>query len=145
MKFGNIRLRHPAILFAVVVCYWFAVDRLHAAVPATGGEIQRIVIADQNDPVQAAAAKDLQRIFQAVTQGTIDIATEPGDGRQLFIGCAPEGADLQSQLATLDDQGIYVAITPEYIICTGTTPAGVYNAVQELLYQIGYRMIWPGR
>lgn len=123
----------------------FSADACRAAVPAAGGDLARIVVADAADPVQKATSGDLQRIFALVTGQKIDIATESGPGRSLYIGRGPDGLDLSSKLAGLDDQGIYLSVTPERIICTGKTPQGVYNAVAELLYQIGYRSIWPGQ
>lgn len=45
----------------------------------------------------------------------------------------------------LSEDGIYLRVSPEAVICTGRTPQWVYNAVQEMLYRIGYRNIWPGR
>lgn len=116
-----------------------------AAIPAAGGDLVRIVVADPKDPVQKACAADLQRIFTAVTGQSIDVATEPLPGRCVYIGGAPATYDLSGKLKGLEEQGIVLSISPEQIICTGTTPQGVYNAVQELLYQTGYRNIWPGR
>lgn len=135
------------LCFLLSVPLWCNADdnKLSCTVPVKGGDIVQIVIADPCDPVQKSCAEDIQRIFALVTKKTVGIATTPFKGRCLFIGCAPKGIDLSQQLAKLGDEGIYLNITPKFIICTGRTPQGIYNTVQELLYQIGYRDIWPGK
>ena len=129
-----------SILFLSVVCAARAVS-----IPADGGDIAAIVIKDASDPVQSYCAEDLQRIFKLITGKQIDIVAKAGAGRCLYIGCAPEASGLQAKLSALGEEGIYLSISPHAIICTGQTSRGVYYSVQELLYRLGYRMIWPGK
>ena len=131
-------------VFFVSSCCYADENTKMASVPAAGGDIVQIVIADPCDPVQKSCAADVQRIFSTVTGNTVVINTTQSEGRCLFIGCTPKGIDVSAKLAKLGEDGIYLNISPKAVICTGRTPQGVYNAVQELLYQIGYRNIWPG-
>ena len=110
-----------------------------------GGDIAAIVIKDALDPVQSYCAEDLQRIFKLITGKKIDIVGKAVAGRCLYIGCVPEAFDRQDELRKLGEEGIYLSISPQAIICTGQTGRSVYYSVQELLYQLGYRMIWPGK
>ena len=115
------------------------------SIPAAGGDIVQIVIADPCNPVQKSCADDVQRIFSLVTGSKVGISTIAPEGRCLYIGCAPKGVDVVKKLATLNEDGVYLVVSPEAVICTGRTNQGVYNAVQEMLYRTGYRNIWPGQ
>ncbi len=134
-----------AYLFVLAMLLFTWSGHVSASVPAEGGDLSRIVIADASDPVQTAAASDLQRVFAQITGQTLDIGHEPTQGRCLYIGGGPDELDLSTKIANLDEQGIYLSISSEHVICTGVTSEGIYNAVQELLYRIGYRKIWPGQ
>ncbi len=114
-------------------------------VPAKGGNLSAIVVGVSPDAVQQGCANDLQRVFLAITGKSIEISAAPAKGRNLFIGCAPEGEKLSAKLSKLGPEGIYLSISPKRIVCAGPDPRGTYYAVQELLYRMGYRCIWPGK
>ena len=114
-------------------------------VPANGGDLSAIVIGTAPDAVQQGCAKDLQRIFQAITGKRIAIAAAAVEGRCLYIGCAPDGENLSDTLSKIGPEGIYLSVSAKRVICAGPDPRGTYYAVQELLYQMGCRWIWPGK
>ncbi len=114
-------------------------------VPAKGGDLCAIVVGASPDAVQKGCAQDLQRIFKAITGKEIAISAEAVEGRCLFIGCAPESENLSGKLSQLGPEGIYLSVSRKRIICAGSDPRGTYYAVQELLYQMGCRWIWPGK
>ncbi len=114
-------------------------------VPAKGGDIVAIVVGEAPNAVQTASAKDLQRIFKSITGREVAITSAAQKGRCLFIGCAPASEKLDSKLSKLGTEGLYLSISPRRIICAGKDPRGTYYAVQELLYRIGCRWLWPGQ
>jgi len=114
-------------------------------IPAKGGELSAIVIGASPNVVEQSEAKDLQHIFLAITGKNIEILSKAANGRCVYIGCAPDGEDLNSKLNRLGKEGIYLSVSPKRIICAGHDPRGTYYAVQELLYRIGCRWIWPGQ
>lgn len=114
-------------------------------VPAKGGDITAIVIGDAPNAVQTSTAKDVQRIFKAVTGVELEIVSASPKGRALYIGCAPASENMEPKLAKLGTEGIYLSINSKRIICAGKDPRGTFYAVQELLYRIGCRWLWPGQ
>ena len=114
-------------------------------VPARGGALERIVVGPDPGPVEMASALDLRRIFQAVTGVTVAIRSTASRGRCLYIGCGPADEDLQQKLEPLGEEGAYLRIGPDAVVCAGGGPRGTYYAVQELLYRMGCQWIWPGK
>ena len=114
-------------------------------VPAQGGALDRIVVGENPGPVAMAGALDLRRIFKAITGANVAIRRDASSGRCLYIGCAPDGENLPQKLEQLGEEGIYLHISPEAVVCAGGGPRGTYYAVQELLYQMGCQWIWPGK
>lgn len=116
-----------------------------APVPAAGGEITAIVTPESPNPVEIGCALEVRRIFLALTGKNISITTKTSPGRCLYIGTTPEETNYKHRLARLQEDGIILDINKKFIVCTGATPSGVYNAVVELYYRIGCRWIWPGQ
>ena len=118
------------------------------AIPSEGGDITGIVVSDRESPVQKFCSNDLQRILQATSDGKCGIyklGMKLPAGRSIYIGCYPQGFPLAEKISSLEEEGIILYVSSEYIVCIGKTPRGTYYAVQELLYHIGYRNIWPGK
>lgn len=131
------------MLFALLACC--AVATAGDLIPAKGGGLSAIVVGASSDAVEQSSAKDLQRIFLAITGKTIGIFSKATSGRCIFIGCAPDGEDINSKLNRLGKEGVYLSVSPTRIVCAGRDPRGTYYAVQELLYRIGCRWLWPGQ
>ncbi len=137
---------HIGICMAVV-CMAVSIGAVQAAdgVPAKGGNITAIVVGGNPNAVQTGEAKDLQRIIKAITGRDIQVVSSAAKGRCIYIGCTPSSENIDSKLAKLGEEGMYLSVNGKRIICAGKDPRGTYYAVQELLYQMGCRWLWPGQ